>query len=458
MKAYKIVSKEPIIENSLVKIVMAPQNVLEQLSKQDDDDRDNVKYVYHKIDTTNGNALIRNYTSIDDDVVAVDRESIPNGNVKVEVFSLEDVDGLAESIQPKKNVFESTNIQVIAKSHKQPLNMISMEQKNPFNLKGYKGDDNDANTNRDEVEVVLNDLQSIDVEMEHKNTIPAVDSNTMKITSTTEATVIDSAYTDAEELLSNPITSENPLDDVISAERKYEFSEEDMVSTEINSSSLETTFEDLENSSMSSVEVSTKNNVPLVVLKILKNRTILVEETSPQSISDQLSIDTTTIPMVKLPAALPKRISRPTTTTTTAAPKTEKAQQLQFPKKPKLLDPFRQFEWTPKTNLFDVETTHMPPHSENTIKSKNIKRAVGDEGKFSNIVRPSPIRPNWLPQETEAERAERLSKSMQRLMHFVTIAGHVDSYLTKRFRHGLKNVVRLFDSIEEDTRRRRSNL
>lgn len=66
-----------------------------------------------------------------------------------------------------------------------------------------------------------------------------------------------------------------------------------------------------------------------------------------------------------------------------------------------------------------------------------------------------------LQNETSAERAERMQRGIQRLMHFITIVGHVDSYLTKRFRTGVKKMARLYDSTEDahrhklPTRRRR---
>lgn len=457
MKAYKIVSKEPIIENSLVKIVMAPQNVLDKLSKHE---RSNVKYSIDEIDKS-GNAPIKNY-SIDD---GFGRELIQNGNgnVNVEVFSLEEDGnaGFMDTTQLNKNVLhhEANNIQVIAKSHKQPLNSISMDPENLFDLKGKTEVTNDAINSRDEVEGV-NNMQLSDVNME-----PTV---TNSPASTTEATVIDSTYSEAEELLSNPTTAKQLLQTSTPEHMKSELSEEDKVSTEINSSTHPTSLEDLGNSQMASVELSTENNVPLVILKILKNRTVLVEETDPTR-SDQLSTDTTFIPKL-LPPVRPKIITRPSTTT--KAPITAGTKPSQFPKKAQQVDPYSKyknaatklddisFEVTPKTSLLDVETTHPPPLSDDMVKSKNIKRAVGDEGTFSNIVRPSPIRPkkigDLLPRETEPERTERLNKSLQRLMHFVTIVGHVDSYMTKRFRNGLKNVARIFDSIE-DTRRRRSN-
>lgn len=455
MKAYKIVSNEPIIGNSLVKIVMAPQNVLEKLSKRENS---NGKYGFDKIDKS-GNVPIKNRSCDDDDgfVDTSDGElSLCHGNVNVEVYSLEEGEGNVGPFKPAKlktNLLhhQSNNIQVIAKSHKQPL--ISVDRKNLFDE--AKEGTNDANNMRDEV-VGMNNM-----ELMEPTEIVTIDTNLPA--STTEPIIIDSTYTEAEELLTNPTTSELLLQTPMPEDNKFEFAVEDNVSTETDSGNHQTSVNDSGNLPLTSVEFSTENNVPLVVLKILKNRTVLVEETHPQSAPDQLSADTTLIPTY-LPPVRPKKISRPSTTTEASI--TVPAKQPLFPKKAKLLDSFSKFksavpkfdEMTPKTSLLDIETTPLP---DATVKSKNIKRAVGDEGTFSNIVRPSPIRPksiaDLLPHETDAERTERLSKSLQRLMHFVTICGHVDSYMTKRFRLGLKNVARIFDSMEE-TRRRRSNL
>lgn len=457
MKAYKIVSNEPIIGNSLVKIVMAPQNVLEKLSKRENSKE---KYGFDKIDES-GNVPIKNRSCDDDGFVDTsDGElSLCHGNVNVEVYSLDEGEGNVGLFKPAKlktNVLhhQSNNIQVIAKSHKQPL--ISVDRKNLFDE--AKEVTNDVNNMRD-------DIQPIDVNMEPMEINPEIVTiDTNLPASTTEPISVDSTNTEAEELLTNPTTSELLLQTPMPDDNKFEFAVEDIVSTETNSGNHQTSVNDLDNLPLTSVEFSTENNVPLVVLKILKNRTVLVEETHPQSAPDQLSVGTTLIPTY-LPPVRPKKITRPSTTTQASI--TVAAKQPVFPKKTKLLDSFSKFkssavskfdEMAPKTSLLDIETTPMP---DATVKSKNIKRAVGDEGTFSNIVRPSPIRPksiaDLLPRETDAERTERLSKSLQRLMHFVTICGHVDSYMTKRFRHGLKNVARIFDSMEE-TRRRRSNL
>lgn len=84
--------------------------------------------------------------------------------------------------------------------------------------------------------------------------------------------------------------------------------------------------------------------------------------------------------------------------------------------------------------------------------SKNVKRQIGNDMKTFEIVRPAPLdRPmfmNNLENETSSEKRERVQKSLQRMMHFVTIVGHVDSYLTKRFRSGVRTFARLCESGE----------
>lgn len=60
--------------------------------------------------------------------------------------------------------------------------------------------------------------------------------------------------------------------------------------------------------------------------------------------------------------------------------------------------------------------------------------------------RPSFI--EMLENETSSEKAERIQKALQRLMHAVTIVGHVDSYISRKFRNGIKQFARAFDSVE----------
>ncbi|XP_037037324.1 uncharacterized protein LOC119075020 [Bradysia coprophila] len=460
MKAYKIVSKKPIIENSLVKIVMAPHNVLEKLSRQDQ--RNNIKYVIDTIDKS-GNAPIKENGS--DGIYG--RELIQNGNgngnINVEVFSLED-DGSIDFTKTTQNVLDHdfNNIQVIAKPHKQQLNTISMEKKSPFELIEIPKVGNVPDPNKSEG--VINP-RPVDLETKSMETIPESKSSHTRLPITTEAIVTDSTYADAEELLSNPTTSQN-LIPTLTPELEDMLPDSVEDPTDTNASTHRIGLEDVELLPITSTEVSAENGTPTVVLKILKNRTVLIEETVPQSTPDQLGMEMTSVPKIVTPVVRPKK------KTSTEAPIVIEVKPPQFPVKTAILNTHNKhknvapklddisFELTGKTSLQSIETTEVLPLS--LTKSKNKKRAVGDEGSFaSNIVRPSPIRPKKIgdlfPHETEAERAERLSKSMQRLMHFVTIVGHVDSYLTKRVRHGLKNVARIFDSAE-DTRRRRSNL
>lgn len=87
------------------------------------------------------------------------------------------------------------------------------------------------------------------------------------------------------------------------------------------------------------------------------------------------------------------------------------------------------------------------------LLSKNVKRQIGDDMRAYEIVRPAtvnkPIFMNNLENETSSEKRERIQKGLQRLMHFVTIVGHVDSYLTKRFRNGVRTFARLCESGED---------
>lgn len=105
------------------------------------------------------------------------------------------------------------------------------------------------------------------------------------------------------------------------------------------------------------------------------------------------------------------------------------------------------------------------------------KRAVGDE----NHIITRPITPSPMPMvgqpfnsplhqpfpqlpfmrmlrdESSVERSERRKQGLERLMQFMTVFGHVDRYLSKRLRSGVKRLSRLIETDEEvdDTRRRR---
>lgn len=454
MKAYKILSKEPIIENSLVKIVMAPHNVLEKLSKHD---HGNVKFPIDKNEQNGTDPT--NDRDIND---IYDGKLNSNGNddegINVEVFSLEEhegnVDFVKATIQPKKDLLhhDLNNIQIIAKSHKQSPTVNSIDQKFPFDLKATKKIENNKPNG-------VNGFQS--VETNAVNVMPKNDFS--HVSTPAEVIPVDPTYTAAEELLSNPTTSQPNLIPTLIPEDI-----ERLDSIEINDEGDSSRPEDLGRlEDFSSLELI-PDNKDTDVLPESKNPTVFVEETLP-STPDQMSMETKPAARPLAQIIRPKKLNRPTTTTSRPID----VKRSQFPKKAHLLDSYSKYKnAAPKlddvsievsTSLSDVDGTQKSSSlSENSAKSKNSKRAVGDEGKFSsNIVRPSPIRPkngigSFLPRETDAERAERLSKSMQRLMHFATIVGQVDSYLTQRVRQGLKSVVRIFDSIE-DTRRRRSN-
>lgn len=119
-----------------------------------------------------------------------------------------------------------------------------------------------------------------------------------------------------------------------------------------------------------------------------------------------------------------------------------------------LADPFRSTEYA--GSLKD-------DHSDDDEALLKSKRAIGNEKllPLGEIVRPAQKMANKkqtlaerLQNETSGERAERLQKNIQRLMHFVTIVGHVDSYLSKRFRTGVKKMAQLYDSTEHAHLRR----
>lgn len=81
-------------------------------------------------------------------------------------------------------------------------------------------------------------------------------------------------------------------------------------------------------------------------------------------------------------------------------------------------------------------------------QSVKCKRSTGNTNLFG--LQPFPD----LNSETSAERAVRMQKDIQRLMHFVTVVGHVDSFLTKRFRSGLKKMAKLYESEEVNLQKR----
>lgn len=90
---------------------------------------------------------------------------------------------------------------------------------------------------------------------------------------------------------------------------------------------------------------------------------------------------------------------------------------------------------------------------EPTLFSKNVKRQIGNDMRTYDFVRPAvvnkPMFKNNLENETSSEKRERIQKGIQRLMHFVAIVGHVDSYLSKRFRNSVRTFARFCDSGED---------
>lgn len=88
------------------------------------------------------------------------------------------------------------------------------------------------------------------------------------------------------------------------------------------------------------------------------------------------------------------------------------------------------------------------------------KRAALGNQPFAPVPFALPPFPD-LQSETSAERAVRMQKDIQKLMHFITVVGHVDSFFSKRFRSGVKKFARLYDSdevVRPKIRRRRRPL
>lgn len=91
-------------------------------------------------------------------------------------------------------------------------------------------------------------------------------------------------------------------------------------------------------------------------------------------------------------------------------------------------------------------------------RRKHVKRSINEADIF---LTPKPFepfaaqsttcRPNLIERYramNSDERVDRLSKVLERIMHGVTIAGHVDGYLTNRLKTGIKKLHRLFESSE----------
>lgn len=89
------------------------------------------------------------------------------------------------------------------------------------------------------------------------------------------------------------------------------------------------------------------------------------------------------------------------------------------------------------------------------------KKIYKRETETDFFVTPSPRRRHGsrkniidrLHEETSIEKAERRHKAVERLMHVATIAGHFDSFLTGRLKHGVKTLHKIFNT-DEDTRTR----
>lgn len=500
------------MENSLVKIVMAPQNVLEKLSKQ----HGNLKYAGDRIDEID-NGSMKKYN----DDGAFDRELIRMGNGNMDNMDISWE--LEENVGAKKIAHRerkhSNNIQLIAPNKQLHKNMKSKLETPQQAIK--------LQANNEPVGVVTDDatsiigvddvghLQTFDFDMKPKElnskSGQITDQTTPSITTITPNDFnIANESTQVDELLPNDEnipTTNDPITFSTQEDVNMQTESSDMKEDTSAEIEAENILEKMETSTADASpivrvigqETSINKDVPLVVLTILKNRTVLIEETnspppshkaenvislanifpsSPHVASEDVLLDeekvdvTSDIPKSWFPLSIPtkKQIIRPSTTI--KSPMVADTKQKTFFKKATLaesyskyknlpkLDDLTRIDFTPKLSLLEIETTNPPPQSDSKAKSKNTKRAIGDEGQFSNIVRPSPIRSknfsDYFKNETSAERADRVNKSLQRLMHFVTVVGHVDSYLTKRFRSGFKNVARMFDS-HEDTRRRRSN-
>lgn len=108
------------------------------------------------------------------------------------------------------------------------------------------------------------------------------------------------------------------------------------------------------------------------------------------------------------------------------------------------------------------------------LKPRHRKRAIGDEGSLDNIIRPqempsitsAPVAPMTTPLQSyehyfqnsgqsSLEQAEQFEKGLQRIVQFVQIAAHIDSYLTSRFKSGIKTIAKMMESEEVSNRRLR---
>lgn len=124
----------------------------------------------------------------------------------------------------------------------------------------------------------------------------------------------------------------------------------------------------------------------------------------------------------------------------------------------------RPFGQQPQPTATAAPTDPKTPPPSQRLK-KNVKRGIDDNGL---IITPKPFAPlDLFPSNTapdpaprlslieryhamsSGEKAEQLSKVLERVMHGLTIAGHVDGYLTHRVKTGFKKAHKIFQSSEE---------
>lgn len=156
--------------------------------------------------------------------------------------------------------------------------------------------------------------------------------------------------------------------------------------------------------------------------------------------------------------------------------------KMAFPKKffKKVPPLFRPSALSSRRSAIDDSLAHHDLHSllkqirkfRPQFKPRQRKRAIGDEGTLDNIIRPlekpsvtsAPIQMVTPLQSYEhyfqnsgqssLEQAEQFEKGLQRLVQFVQIAAHIDSYLTSRFKSGIKTIAKIMESEEVSSSRR----
>ena len=65
------------------------------------------------------------------------------------------------------------------------------------------------------------------------------------------------------------------------------------------------------------------------------------------------------------------------------------------------------------------------------------------------IPKYTPVKPLVKPNETEAERAERIHKSFERLLTFVEIVGQVDNYVSSKWKNLVRTVSNFYEVEDE---------